>query len=359
MRMNRERILTLIPHIIGLFFIAMIPMFIFDASDVKIKFWTYRFYYQLFFLIIAFYGNYLFITPKYFFSNKRVKFFLTLLIFTVVLLSISQIASKRMEFIQPPTSVNNQRQIENMDGNDNMFGLHPRILDDTFFLILIFGFSTGMSILQRLNKEDQKQQKLEKVNIENELAFLKNQISPHFFFNSLNNIYALIDIDSVQAQKTIETLSGLMRYLIYESESNMVALQKEFDFSRNYIDLMRQRLTSKVKLTVDINEKAPNVDIPPLLFIAFIENAFKHGVSYRGNSFIDIKMQANDTDVIFQCKNSIPASNDSQANTPGGIGITNLKKRIEILYGERAKLTIKDSENIFDVELIIPIQDIR
>lgn len=355
MNINRERILSLIPHIIGLFFVTIIPLFIFDASDVKIKFWTYRFYYQLFFLIIAFYGNYLIITPKYFFSNKKVKFFLTLLIVTVVLLTVSQIASKKLDFIQRPAKVSNQEQLHSNNGHDNMFGLHPRILDDTFFLILIFGFSTGMSILQKLRRDVQKQEKLDKVNAENELAFLKNQINPHFFFNSLNNIYALIDIDGVQAQKTIETLSGLMRYLIYESDSKTVPLKKEFDFSRNYIELMRQRLTSKVKLTVDIEENIPNVEVPPLLFIVFIENAFKHGVSYRGNSFIDIKMLINHNNVVFQCKNSIPASNDSQANQVGGLGITNIKKRLEILYGNQAQLTLNNSENDFAVELIIPI----
>jgi hypothetical protein len=359
MKFNREKIIPFIPHIIGLFFIAMIPMFIFNTDDTKVKLWTYRFYYQLFFFVIAFYGNYFLIVPRYFFSHKKIKFYLTLLIFAVSLLTVSQVVSKKFEFFKPPIKVENDEgrvvQTRVRTQTKNSLGLHPRILDDTFFIILIFGFSTGMSILQKLHKDDQTREKLEKANIENELAFLKNQINPHFFFNSLNNIYALIDIDGAQAQKSIETLSGLMRYLIYESDSKKVPLRQEFDFSRNYIALMKQRLSSKVKLNVEIDADIPELEIPPLLFIALIENAFKHGVSYRGNSFIDIKMKIENKAVLFQCKNSIPDSNDSQNHKPGGLGITNLKKRLDILYGENAQLTINDSENIFDVQLTIPL----
>ncbi len=357
MKLNRERILSLIPHAIGLFFIAMIPMFIFDATDIKIKLWTYRFYYQLFFFIIAFYGNYFFIVPKFFFSKKRIRFFLTLFIFTLGLLTISQFASKKIEIFKPPVRARNETELsQDENKRTNFLGLHPRILDDTFFLILIFGFSTGMSIVQKLRKDAQKQQNLEKANVENELAFLKNQINPHFFFNSLNNIYALIEIDGAQAQKSIETLSGLMRYLIYESESKKVPLKKEFDFSRHYIDLMRQRLTSKVELSVDITEDVPNVEVAPLLFIAFIENAFKHGVSYREKSFIDISLQVSEEKVVFHCNNSIPDTNETQSKQPGGVGIKNITKRLELLYGEQAQLTLKNRENIFTVELIIPIE---
>ena len=359
MRMNRERILSLIPHIIGLFFVTIIPMFIFDASDVKIKFWTYRFYYQLFFLIIAFYGNYLFITPKYLFSNKKVKFFLTLLIFTVVLLSISQIASKRLEFIQPPARVNNQRLIGKRVGHENMFGLHPRILDDTFFLILIFGFSTGMSILQKLRGDDQKKQKLEKVNIENELAFLKNQISPHFFFNSLNNIYALIDIDSVQAQKTIETLSGLMRYLLYETKKKQQSLEKEIICIQNYLDLERIRFGDLLEIDMKISGDIVNKKIAPMLLLSFVENAFKHGANKNvGTIKIDIDFKLLENFLYFTISNPTPKITKHKQNIDsfGGIGLKNAKKRLALGYKpDEYNLSIDTKNNRYVVHLKIKV----
>jgi len=192
--------------------------------------------------------------------------------------------------------------------------------------------------------------------VETELSFLKSQINPHFFFNSLNNIYALIAINVDEAQKTVEKLSGLMRYLIYESDGETVHLKKEFEFTRNYIDLMKQRLTSKVNLMVDIQQEIPDVEIPPLIFIPFVENAFKHGISYREASFVDITLRVKDDKILFTCKNSIPKTNKLNSTENGGVGIANIKKRLELLYGKSAQLIQNDKNDLFVVELFLPIE---
>jgi sensor histidine kinase YesM len=218
----------------------------------------------------------------------------------------------------------------------------------------VLGFSTGMAVIQRLRQNEAQQQKIEKARVDSELAFLKNQISPHFFFNSLNNIYALIAIDADKAQGAVEKLSGLMRYLIYESDIETVELQKEFEFTQNYIDLMQQRLTSKVKLEIAIQQKLPKVEIPPLIFIPFIENAFKHGISYRENSFIQVDLRIENDFVVFDCNNSIP----QQAKEPGkngGVGIVNIQKRLGLIYGERAQLTMGNDGSVHSVHLIFPL----
>jgi len=160
-----------------------------------------------------------------------------------------------------------------------------------------------MAIIQRLRKNEFKQKEIEKARIDSELAFLKNQISPHFFFNALNNIYGLIAIDSDKAQQAVEKLSGLMRYLIYDSNIDTIELQKEFDFTSKYIELMQQRFSSKIKIDIEISNNLPEAQIPPLLFIPFIENAFKHGISYREHSFVSIRLTAEDNKVIFECNN--------------------------------------------------------
>ncbi len=353
---KKERIREYVPHIIGFLLIAILPMFIFDASEERIKVWTYKYYYQVIFLFVAFYANYLIFMPRFFIAKQKTKFYLSLVLLSVFLLTFSQYFSKRIELFQPPKqSVSEQKNIiDKVDAN--LLGLHPRLLDDVLLLLLVFGFSTGMGILQKSRKEEEEKKELDKANVETELAFLKNQINPHFFFNSLNNIYALVELDGQKAQKAIEELSSLMRYLIYESNVEHVALEKEFNFTRNYIALMKQRLSSKVSLSVDIQEDIPAIDIPPLLFISFIENAFKHGISYRDNSFIDIKLQVVNKKIIFSCKNSIPDSKQQKIGTAGGVGISNIKKRLELLYDNRADLDISETDNVFNVKLEIPLE---
>jgi len=147
----------------------------------------------------------------------------------------------------------------------------------------------------------------------------------------------------------------LMRYLIYESDIKTVELKKEFEFTRNYIDLMRQRLTSKVKLETEIQEELPKVEIPPLIFIPFVENAFKHGVSYRENSFIYVSLRVENNSVIFKCNNSIPQQVREPAKT-GGLGIVNIKKRLELLYGSSAQLTMTTENGVHAVSLVIPLK---
>jgi sensor histidine kinase YesM len=235
------------------------------------------------------------------------------------------------------------------------FGLHPQVIENFFLMLLVLGFSSGMAIIQSLRKNETKQKEIEKARVDSELAFLKNQISPHFFFNSLNNIYALIAIDSDKAQSAVEKLSVLMRYLIYESNIETVELQKEFDFTRNYIELMQQRLSPKIKLDVSIDIHLPNIKITPLLFIPFVENAFKHGVSYRENSFISILLKIDQDNVIFECKNSIPKANEAKSEK-GGIGIENIKKRLDLIYGNSAKLKISDTNEEYLVQLIVPLE---
>ena len=354
---SKEKIQELLPHIIGLLFIIILPLFLFDQSEARIKFWTYRYYYQLIFTIIGFYGNYLIIVPRYFLSKKRIRFFIVLFMFAVSLITVSQIISRQLAFHRPPIERNRDisSNPENVERRLRPFGMNPRLFDDVLFLVLVLGFSTGMRVLQRSRKEEQQQKEMEKVHVETELAFLKNQINPHFFFNALNNIYALIAIDSEAAQKAIEKLSSLMRYLIYESDVKKVKLQKEFEFTQNYIDLMKQRLTSKVKLTIDIQPDIPDIEIPPLIFIPFIENAFKHGVSYRDESYISISLRVSDK-IYFSCKNSIPQTNKKGAENNGGMGIVNIKKRLDLLYGNDAQLIYHAKDNSFIVELTLPTE---
>lgn len=342
-----------LPHMVGLIFIALLPVFVFDGLNQRTTYWVYSYFYQLIFVLAAFYINYLIITPYFFFEKRKIYFILLLTLFTILLLTLWQYYH---DLILADFLIEDPKKLPESQGPKSKFGLHPRLVDNFFLLMVVFGFSSGMAIIQHLRKNESEQKEIEKARVDSELAFLKNQISPHFFFNSLNSIYALIAINSDEAQKAVEKLAELMRYLIYESNIEIVKLQKEFDFTRNYITLMQQRLTSKVKIDVNIEENPPLTEISPLLFIPFVENAFKHGISYRNESYVSVSLRTEKKCVIFECVNSIPVAKRDQKISDGGVGLENIYKRLELIYGNLAQLQITYSEKEYRVNLVIPLE---
>ena len=223
-------------------------------------------------------------------------------------------------------------------------------------LLLMFGANLGTKYYFRSRSDQRKLEDLEKQNLEQQLEYLKYQINPHFFMNTLNNIHALVDIDPSKAQETIRELSKMMRFVLYEGDKRGVPLTKEFEFIRTYTKLMQLRYTDKVRITVDVPNKAPDVTIPPLMLISFIENAFKHGISYQHDSFIEIKLEITSSQthyLAFTCRNS-KAEIPNQEK--GGVGLANVKKRLDLLYDKSYTLNIKDEPDIYIVELKLPLR---
>ena len=219
-------------------------------------------------------------------------------------------------------------------------------------LILMFGMNLGVKLYFRQRSDQKRLSLLEKENLEQQLEYLKYQINPHFLMNTLNNIHALVDIDPEKAKSTILELSKMMRFVLYEGNKQGVPLDREMAFLQNYITLMKLRYTDKVRITVDIPQSLPNKEVPPLMFITFVENAFKHGVSYRHDSFIDIKVMIDGDRLIFLCRNSrIPQEEDKH----GGVGLTNVKQRLDLIYKDTYTLDIKDEAEQYSVTLNIPL----
>jgi LytS/YehU family sensor histidine kinase len=216
--------------------------------------------------------------------------------------------------------------------------------------------SLGIKVLERQSKIEKMQEEMGKAKLNAELAFLKNQISPHFFFNTLNNIYSLIGINADDSQKAVLKLSKLMRYLLYESEHGDTMLSNEIDFMNNYIDLMKLRMSDKISLSVSFPQKYEDRNIPPLLFVPFIENAYKHGISYREKSFIDIRMEVQSDSIIFRCVNSIPGGKEDIKNGHSGIGLENAGKRLNLLFPGSHSLMVNKSEKEFEILLNIKLR---
>lgn len=216
--------------------------------------------------------------------------------------------------------------------------------------VLVFNF--GVSIFFRSLTDGERMKELQQENLRSALDYLKYQINPHFLMNTLNNIHALIDIDPAMAQRSLMELSKMMRHVLYDASNNSVSLDQEIVFLNNYIELMRLRLVDDVEVNFEKSGPCSSMRIPPLILIVFVENAFKYGVSYRSKSLIDIHLEAREGRVYFTCKNTYFGTQDS--SKPSGIGIENVKKRLNLLYQDDYTLHISHDDEFFDVELNIP-----
>ena len=191
-------------------------------------------------------------------------------------------------------------------------------------------------------------------NTEAELAWLKNQINPHFLFNTLNNISSLTQIDPDAAQDAIAQLSDLLRYAMYETRKDVVPLQGEMEFMRNYVELMKLRCSEKTEVNSTFNVQRSTLDIAPLLFISLIENAFKHGVSSNRDSRIDIGLTADEQQLIFTCDNTNYPKTDSD-RSGSGIGLENTRRRLDLIYKNRYTWEQTLEDNIYKVKITIKL----
>jgi sensor histidine kinase YesM len=220
--------------------------------------------------------------------------------------------------------------------------------------MLIAGFNTAIAATNKWVDEEQSRKEAEKEHIRSELDFLQTQISPHFFMNTLNNIHSLIESDQALAQNAVIRLSELMRYLLYESDRGTTTLKKEIQFLRSYIELMQLRVDNTIKIDLSFPDKYDNIDLPPLLFISFIENAFKHGVSYREPSRLSFTLRQEKNSIEFLAVNTIAAVPNTSEMPVGGIGLENIRKRLNLLYGDKYLLNIEHAGQKYCVRLVVP-----
>ena len=345
--------LPIILHVLAWMIIVIIPRYLINTYGDGNSHFLYQFYANTAIYGLIFYLNYLWLVPRFFFRENKLWYFLAAAGLIIVLYLVMWYLNDYV-FFDPER----EQQIEKMmeEFNKGKENIKPpikqfRIYNYFYTSILICGFSLGLGVLVKLTQNEQERKELEKEKLNSELAFLKNQISPHFFFNTMNNIYSLIGFDRDEAQEAVLKLSKLMRYLLYESEHAESKLSDEISFMIHYIDLMKLRLNEKVKLTVSFPESLPDFNIPPLLFIPFIENAFKHGVSYREHSFIDIKMTVDDQQVSFFSRNSLGTSSQPSDGQYSGIGLGNVKKRLNLLFPGTHRLEITQTSDEFSAEL--------
>jgi len=346
--------LTVFLHLFAWAILLGLPLYFFKRLDVGKDFiWLY--YIGNIINGIIFYSNYLILVPKYFFESKKHRYYLSAFFLLAFLYFVSD-RSNELVFKYVPGQ-DRHKETTMVQGEKEKPGPPPfrqiHFLNYVFTSSILIFFSIGLRVMERHSQTEKLQKELEKEKLNSELAFLKNQISPHFFFNTLNNIYALIGINVEDSQKAVLKLSKLMRYLLYESEQGNTLMSNEIDFMNNYIDLMKLRMSDKINLSVSFPDKYEDFNIAPLLFVPFIENAFKHGISYREKSFINITMTVNKDSLTFLCNNSFFKSREVEDNEHSGIGLENVGKRLNLLFPGKHELKTNKSETAFEVILYI------
>lgn len=364
-------------HLLGWLVIFIFPaylMYLSTGQDIRM---IYNSVGHTLFYMVLFYLNYHLLAPLFFRKKMRVPGSLLSLIAIVVLACMFDWGFESRLFghdrrvphrhpveqrhpgefrdkvrgIQGPMGSNEFRKLPKNKPPKDLF-LYNLML--TGFFVSVMGI--GLKYMERMAGNEKRRKEAEKELIRSELAYLKNQISPHFFFNTLNNIYAQTESNPRDAQETIIKLSQLMRYMLYESDQGSINLQKEITFLDNYIRLMKLRLPEKVQVLVSFPDNTEGISLPPLLFLPFIENAFKHGISNRKPSLIDIVMDIRDKRLLFQCKNTIHVHGSASVDDEHqGIGLENVRKRLQMILPDHHQLKITFDKEFFVVTLTIDL----
>lgn len=345
---------ALLLHLLVILLVLFLPLILMSGTIESAGNFLGRFYLRVGLYGLFFYSCYLFLVPALYIKGRRLLFFFVVMAATLVLYFaddyLSQLLFPDHDFklvMETVMGVLAERGVFLKPPSREFHAVGFITLN-----LLLAGSALGLKLANTLAQKEKMQKELEKQHLSTELSMLKNQISPHFFFNTLNNIYSLTEIDTAAAQQAILKLSRLMRYLLYETNHESAPLQREVDFLTDYIDLMRLRLSERVVVSVSLPANCDSAEVPPLLFIPFVENAFKHGISYREPSFIRVTMECRAGGIHFRCANS--RFDQQEALQPqGGFGLDNVRKRLDLIYGKGYDLQIESAANEYHVLLHI------
>ena len=316
---NNKKALQILIHLIGWGITFCFPLFFVSKEGMNWSSYLGYFFIPVAFMLV-FYSNYFLLIDKLLFRKKMLQF---IVLNVVLILMVELCLDWWMDYHSAHFMLPNGRRP------------HPPkpmfVIRDYTLMILVAGLSVAIKMTGNWYRLESERKELEKGRAEAELKNLKNQLNPHFLFNTLNNIYSLISFNPEDAQHAVHDLSRLLRYVLYDNNQNFVPLMKEVEFINNYIALMKIRLPKHVCLETDIAVES-DVLVAPLLFITLIENAFKHGVSPMSSCFIKVGLKMPlKGEVVCHIENSF-FPKDRQDKSGSGIGLENLKKRLLLLY---------------------------
>lgn len=342
--MNKKTILYLI-HI-PVWIVAVLVAYFFSSDDVPAGSPNYVLLSTItlsIWFIASFYTFYSLLVPKYLGKGTNRAFWLYAALFVIILIPVVVIALMQV------TEVGALSLSESLSGK----GLLPwlgTIMGTIFCGVLgsLYRFSIDWFNNLHLRKE------LENTKLRSELNAIRSKFNPHFLFNTLNNIDALIQADPVKASAALGKLSDLLRYVVYETEIENISIQKEIDIISQYIDIEKIRLSNPDSVSF-YSSVSKDIPVPPMIFLPFIENGFKHSNLNSKGQTLDISISDNNNELLFQCINTVIGKKENNSNS--GIGIKLVRKRLELLYPEKHVLEIHQTDNEYSVTLKIDISD--
>lgn len=343
--LTKNRFVVPALHVLVWLLLFSLPYLLSSGQDFNLSRTMQHLWLPLFLCAVLFYLNYLLFIDRWLFRRKSWMFILTNLLFIALFVYV------RFWY----------RSVSGGDGPPE--GNRPPPLQffiyfDGISLVIPVLFAIGLRIFERWIASESERKETENARLTTELQHLKYQLQPHFFFNSLNNIYSLVDISPERAKETIHSLGTLMRYLLYDTNTELVALKKEVDFMRQYIALMDLRTSDKTVVHTQFPMVSDEVKVAPLLFISLIENAFKHGVSALKQAEIYFSLQVADGKVIFESRNGNFSKKISD-KSGSGIGLQNLRKRLELLYPDAHSFTFGGDADHFSTRLEIDVTHLK
>ena len=337
---KKKKFVTVLVHVLVWLGLFMIP-FIDDRQHISFYF-LIRISFTFLLLAGFFYVNYLVLIPRLF-LRKKIGYFILGVAASLLLVSLIQIGYVAfLEYLG----------LSGMHHGSN----YARLFLNTFFpAFFIFTVSTAIRITNEWFKAEKQKKEMENEKLNAELAFLKSQVNPHFLFNILNNICSLARKKSDDTENAIIKLSQIMRYMLSESKDEKVTLEKEVEYLRNYIELQQLRISDKVRVNFTVEGSPETKMIEPMLLIPFVENAFKHGVSYLEDSEIDIFLKVRDSGLSFRVENTVFRKNGETVALESGIGLKNVLRRLELLYPGYHRIIIREEGQKYRVDLQIAL----
>lgn len=286
-----------------------------------------------------FYIFYSFLIPR-FFLNNRSKIFWIITVLFIIIYPVFWIMLFKLIYL--------------ISLKDIFLGGSRQLLSAFLYTVLFTTFSSSSRFIVEWFNNYEKRKELENKNIKSELDLLRNQISPHFLFNNLNNIHAYALVDPKITSDSIEKLSDILRYMLYEAKSDKVLLSREIDYLRSYSELINLKFKKRNFVKIEINGEPKKLKIAPMLFIPFVENAYKHGNKTDYFPGVQIKLIIDDDSIRFICQNIIRDIDMSvDSSQKGGIGLKNVKRRLDLLFNNKYSLHIENKDMKFIVKLHI------
>ncbi|HAO47959.1 MAG TPA: histidine kinase [Runella sp.] len=304
------------------------------SQEEKDRIWQTIFYFSQFFSVLLFYTNSEILLPRLFKKRGLGVYILVIVLALILVLTITYFFRYWMWGMRPQTWFSYT----------------------TFYsLISSFGISTCFRLLGDYQREHRLQNEQEKVRLQSELSFLRSQISPHFMFNLMNSLAALARKKSDLLEPMIVKMSDLLRYMLYDSDDSKIPLDKEINYLKSYVELQQLRFGNKVKVDMVFDTSYNNLALEPMLLIPFVENAFKHGTGLIREPFIQIMLVSGDNKIRFKVQNRYNADFVEAKDNSSGIGLANVKRRLELLYPETHTLRISKDKAMFvtDLEIVL------